>query len=151
MDSGPKSPNNKFVESGRKSWSESRVKLLVDSVKWKELHMHTGKKHPRTCPNNMIDSEESLLFTVVFLQPFALFLFFFFRPLSFESLFVLYTMVFVPFSPSTCESDVGSFFVPFRPSLNLSTLSCKAACLLFRHHLHINAARELAGQHLMRR
>ena len=32
-----------------------------------------------------------------------------------------------------------------------STLSCKAACSLFRHHLHINAARELAGQHLMRR
>ena len=30
-----------------------------------------------------------------------------------------------------------------------STTSCKAACLLFRHHLHINAARELARKHLM--
>ena len=35
------------------------------------------------------------------------------------------------------------------PLLEPSTLSCKAACSLFRHHLHINAARELAGQHLM--
>ena len=36
------------------------------------------------------------------------------------------------------------------PLLEPSTLSCKAACSLFKHHLHINAARELAGQHLMR-
>ena len=68
----------------------------------------------------------------------------------FESLFVLYTMVFAPFSPSTCESGVGSFSCSPSPFLEPSTLSCKAACLLFRHHLHMNAARELAGQHLMR-
>ena len=30
-----------------------------------------------------------------------------------------------------------------------STTSCKATCLLFRYHLHINAARELVGKHLM--
>ena len=30
-----------------------------------------------------------------------------------------------------------------------STSSCKAASPLFKHHLHINAARELAGMHLM--
>ena len=35
------------------------------------------------------------------------------------------------------------------PFLEPSILSCKAACSLFKHHLHINAARELAGQHLM--
>ena len=126
MDLGPKSPNNKFVESGRKSSSESRVKILVDSIKWKELHMHTCKKHPRTCPNNMIDSEEFFLFTVVFLQPFALFSFLCFSPsFSSSSLFVLYTMVFVPFSPSTCESDVGSFSVLVRPSLNLLLLAVR--------------------------
>ena len=78
------------------------------------------------------------------------FVFFLLSPF-FESLFVLYTMVFAPFSPSTCESGVRSFFCPLSPLLEPSTLSCKAACLLFRHHLHINAARELAGQHLMRR
>ena len=69
----------------------------------------------------------------------------------FLSFFVLYTMVFTPFSPSTCGSSVGSPFSLFHlPLLEPSILSCKAACSLFRHHLHINAARELAGQHLMR-
>ena len=98
----------------------------------------------------MIDNIEFFLLNVVFLQPFSLFVFF--LPSSlFKSLFVLYTMVFAPFSPSMCESGIGSFFVPLSPLLEPSTLNCKAACLLFRHHLHINAARELAGQHLMRR
>ena len=46
MDPGPKSPNNKFVESGRKSYSKSRIKILIYSVKWKESHMHTYKKYP---------------------------------------------------------------------------------------------------------
>ena len=45
-----------------------------------------------------------------------------------------------------------SFFFPLLlPFLESSILSCKVACSLFRHHLHINAARGLAGQHLMRR
>ena len=126
MDLGPKSSNNKFVESRRKSQSESRVKILVDSVKWKELHVYTCKKHPRSCPNSMIDSEEFFLFTVVFHQPFALFsLLCFSFSHFFESLFVLYTMVFASFSPSTCESGVGSFPVPSRPSLNLLLLTVK--------------------------
>ena len=43
----------------------------------------------------------------------------------FESLFALYTMVLAPFSPSTCESSVGSFPVPFRPSLNLLLLAIR--------------------------
>ena len=125
MGSGPKSPNNEFVESGRKSQSKYREKILVDSVKGKKLHMYKYKKHPRLCPNSMINSTEFFLFTVVFLQPFALSYFSFSVLLSFESLFVLYTMVFAPFSPSTCESGVGSFSVPFRPSLNLLLLAIK--------------------------
>ena len=52
--------------------------------------------------------------------------------------FILYTMASLPFSPS---------LLPF---LESSILSWKAACSLFRYHLHINAARRLAGQHLMR-
>ena len=121
MDLGPGSPNNKFVESGRKSQSESREKILVDSVKRKELHLHQYRKHHRSCPNSMISSVEFFLLTVVFLQLFALFVFFFCVPF-FKSLFVLYTMVFTPFSPSTCESGVGSFSVLFRPFLNLLPL-----------------------------
>ena len=125
MDSGPKSPNNKFVENQRKSQSKSKEKILVDSVKRKELHMHHYKKHPRSCPNSMIDGIEFFLFTVVFLQPFVFFLFFSFHFSPFESLFALYTMVFAPFSPSTCESGVESFPVPFRPFLNFLLLAIR--------------------------
>ena len=125
MGTGLKSPNNEFVKSGRKSQSEYREKILVDSVKGKKLHMYKYKKHPRLCPNNMINSTKFFLFTVVFLQPFTLSCFSLSVPSFFESLFVLYTMVFAPFSPSTCESGVGSFSVPFHPSLNLLLLAVR--------------------------
>ena len=54
------------------------------------------------------------------------------------------------------HSRVGQVLeVPFFPLLlpffESSILSCKARHSLFRYHLHINAARGLAGQHLMRR
>ena len=70
-------------------------------------------------------------------------------PFSLSSYYILW--FFTPFPPSTCGSGVGSPFslLPL-PLLEPSILSCKATCSLFRHHLHINAARELAGQHLMR-
>ena len=61
-------------------------------------------------------------------------------------------MASLPFSSSTCglgvESPFSSSFLPF---LESSILSWKAARLLFRHHLHINAARRLVGRHLIRR
>ena len=76
----------------------------------------------------------------------------FFLLLSFFLFFVLYTMVFLPVPPSTCGSGGGSpFFLLLLPFLESSILSCKAACSLFRYHFHINVARGLAGQHLMRR
>ena len=127
MDSGPKSPNNKFVESGRKSQSESREKILVDSVKGKELHMHKYKKYPRSCPNSMIDSVEFFLFTVVFLQPLALFSFlcFFFCPLSLNP-FSCYILWFLHHFLHPRVSQVsGVFFVPFHPSLNLLLLAVR--------------------------
>ena len=70
-------------------------------------------------------------------------------PFSLSSYYILW--FFTPFPPSTCGLGVGSPFslLPL-PLLEPSILSCKAACSLFRYHLHINAARELAGQHLMR-
>ena len=124
MDSGPKSPNNKFIESGRRSQSKSREKILVDSINRKKLQMYKYKKYPRSCPSGVIESTEFFLFTIVFLQPFAPF-FVFLPSIPFESLFVLYTMVFTPFSPSTCESGDGSFPVPFRLSLNLLLLTVR--------------------------
>ena len=118
---------------------------MVYNVKRKELHTHRYKKYPRTCPSTGTKSNELFFFTVVFLQPFALFFSFFsFFSSLFFSLFVLYTMVFTPFPPSTCGSGVRSHFSLFSlPLLEPFILSCKAACSLFVHHLHINAAREL--------
>ena len=124
MDSGPKSPNNKFVESGRKSQFESKEKILEYRLKRKKLHMHQYRKYPLSCLTSKINSTKFLSFTIVFLPPFSLsfsFLFFFFLP-SFLSFFVLYTTVFTPISPPTCKSGVQSFSVPFRRPLNLLLL-----------------------------
>ena len=61
-------------------------------------------------------------------------------------------LLFLPFSPSTCGLGIESHFSPSLLSfLESSVLSCKAVRSLFRYHLHINAARRLVGQHLMRK
>ena len=132
---------------------------MVYSVKGKKLHAHTCKKYPRTCPSTMTKSAEFLLFTVVFLHPFALslslsllFLIFFLSssPLNLFSYYILW------FLHQFLHPHVGQalgvlFLCSPLPLLEPFTLSCKVACSLFRYHLHINTARELAGQHLMRR
>ena len=125
---------------------------MVYSVKRKELYAYIYRKYPRTCPSTMTESTKFFLFAVVFLQPFCLCSFFFFFSVFFlcvlsfslSSYYILW--FFTPFPQSTCGSGVGSPFplLPL-PLLEPSILSCKAACSLFRHHLHINAARELAG------
>ena len=105
------------------------------------------KKHPRLSPNSVINSLEFFIFSVIFLKPL---IFSIFLPSSFfEFLFMLYTMISAPFSPYTCESGFGGFNCPISHLLEPSTISCKAACLLFRHYLHVNAARELVGKYLM--
>ena len=61
-------------------------------------------------------------------------------------------MASLPFSFSTCGLDVESpFSSSFLPFLESSIPSWKAARLLFRHHLYINAVRRLTGRHLMQR
>ena len=129
---------------------------MVYSVKRKELHTHTCKKHPRTCPSTRTKSTEFFLFTVVFLQPFCslslfFFLSFFFVPLSLNP-FSYYIPWFLHHFPHPRVGQVLGvlFLYPPLPLLEPSTLSYKVACSLFRHHLHINVARELAGQHLIR-
>ena len=129
---------------------------MVYSVKRKKLHAHTCKKYPRTCPSTLTKSAEFFLFTVVFLQHFALSLFFFL-------VFFLVSLPFYHFSyyilwflhqflhPRGGQALGVLFLYSPLPLLEPSTLSCKAACSLFRHYLHINTARELVGQHLMRR
>ena len=123
--------------------------------------MHTYKKHPRTWPVSMIDNEELFLFIVVFLSFLLLYFFHLFLSFSFLyffsvphslNLFSCYILLFLHYFLHPHVSQVLGVFSPCSPSplLEPFTLSCKAACLLFRHHLHINAARELVGQHLMR-
>ena len=63
-----------------------------------------------------------------------------------------YIPCFLPFSSSTCGPGIQSPFSSSSwPSLESSILSWKAVRSLFKYHLHINAARRLAGRHLMRR
>ena len=129
---------------------------MVYSIKRKELHAHTCKKYPRTCPSTRTKSTEFFLFTVVFLQPFAIFLSFFFLVFFFYILFLksfsYYILWFLHhFLHPRVSQVLEVIFLCFPlPLLEPSILSCKAACSLLRHHLHINAARELAGHHLMR-
>ena len=128
---------------------------MIYSVKWKESHMHTYKKYSRAWPVSMIDNEELFLSTVVFLPHFSLFFSLVFLSPFFSSLNLLscYILLFLHhfLHPRVSQVLGVFFFCSPSPLLEPSTLSYKAACLLFRHHLHINAVRGLAGQHLMRR
>ena len=85
--------------------------------------------------------------------PFLFFFLVFFSvslPFFLSSYYILW-FFFTPSPPSTCGLGVRSPFslLPL-PLPEPFIFSCKTVCLLFRHHLHINVARELAGQHLMR-
>ena len=98
----------------------------------------------------MTKNTQFFLFSLFLSLSFFLVFFSVSLPFSLSSYYILW--LFLPFPPSTCGSGVGSLFFPLLlPFLESSILSCKAACSLFRHHLHINVARGLAGQHLMRR
>ena len=112
MDPGPRSPNNKFIESGRKCQSESRIKILVYSVKRKELHAHKCKKYPRTCPSTETKSNEFFFFIVLFLQPFALFFsFFFFLPFLSFSLFIFLRIIYYSFLHHFLHPRVGQVLI----------------------------------------
>ena len=92
----------------------------------------------------------SFIFLFFFLFPFPISFFFSPFTLFLSSYYILW--LFYHFLHPRVDQVVEVLFFCFFPSfLEYSILSCKAACSLFRHHLHINAARGLAGQHLMRR
>ena len=111
--------------------------------------MSKYKKHPRLYPSKVINSLEFFLCIVVFLQPFFFSVFLFVLPF-FLNAFSCYIPWFMHHSHRTRVSQaLGASPCPISHLLEPSTISCKAAYLLFRHHLHINAARELVGKHLM--
>ena len=125
---------------------EKRYRLLV--FKGKSNTCKNAKKHPRLCPSSVINSLEFFLSTIVFLQPFFLSSVFLPSP----SLWIPFRVIYHGFCTTfTIHVWVRcwEFPCPISHILEPSTISCKAACLLFRHHLYINAARELVGKHLM--
>ena len=87
MDPGPQNPSNKFVECGIKSQFGSRTKILGYSVRRKELYIHISTK-------SILGRAPMLSFQNTS-SPFFL-----------SPSFTLYTMVSLPFSPSTCELGV---------------------------------------------
>ena len=83
-------------------------------------------------------------------------LFFFLFLFLFRSLFHVLLLVYIlPFAFHPYHTRVGWVrrisFCPISHPWELPMGSCKAASLLFRYHLHINAARELVERSLMRR
>ena len=92
----------------------------------------------------------SFIFLFFFLFPFPIS--FFFSPFTlFLSSYYILWLFYHFLHPRVGQALKVLSFPLLLPFLESSILSCKAACLLFRYHLRINAARELAGQHLMRR
>ena len=74
--------------------------------------------HPRTWPNSVIDSEEFFRFTVVFLQPFALFsflCFFFLRPPSLNPFSCYILWFFHHFLHPRASQVLGVFLFPLAP------------------------------------
>ena len=123
--------------------------------------MLNGKSH--TCIHTKSILEYALSVWLIMKNSSFLLLYFFHLFLSFSflyffsvlhslNLFLCYILLFLHhFLHPHVSQVLGVFFLCSpSPLLEPSTLSCKAACLLFRYYLHINTARELAGQHLMR-
>ena len=126
---------------------EKRYRLLV--FKGKSYTCKNAKKYHRLCSSSVINSLEFFLFTVVFLQPFFLFSIFFPPPLF---LWIPFRVIYPSFCTIfTIHVWVRCWEFPCSIShlLEPSAISCKTACLLFRHHLHINTVRELVEKHLM--
>ena len=124
-------------------------------LKRKSFYAYIYRKYLWTCPSTKTESTKFFLFAVVFLQPSCSFPLCFFSSPSFSLFFLFLYYILWPFYhfllPHVDQVVEVLYILLLLPFLESSILSCKAACLLFRHHLHINAARGLAGQHLMRR
>ena len=115
--------------------------------------MYLYRKYPRICPNTMTKSTQFFPFSLFLSLSFFFVSFFCPPPPTFflSSYYILWLFYHFLHQRVGQVLEVLFFFPLILPFLESSTLSCKAACSLCRHHLHINAARGLATQHLMRR
>ena len=97
-------------------------------------------------------SSVSSLFALFLCLCFSFFFLFLFRSSFLHVLLSVYIPPFAFHPHRTRVSWVQRIsFCPIQHLLELPMGSCKAASLLFRYHLHINAARELVEKSLMRR
>ena len=133
MDLGPRSPNNEFIEAGKKASLILGKNIRFRCKRIKDTSMECNNKSPRTCPRDLI-----FLFSV---------------PVPFSPVFprLIYHGFFAFFIIHVWTWHSTSLSSSPSPFLESSILSWKAVRSLFRYHLHINAARRLAGRHLMRR
>ena len=98
----------------------------------------------------MIKSTQFFLFSLFLSLSFSYL--FFFSPLTlFLSSYYILWLFYHFLHPRVGQALEVLSFPPLLPFLESFILSCKAARSLFRHHLHINAARGLVRQHLIRR
>ena len=125
---------------------EKRYRLLV--FKGKSYTCKNAKKHFWLCLSSVINSLEFFFFYCCISSTFLSFLFF----LRFSPLWIPFRVIYHGFCTIfTIHVWVRywEFLCPISHLLKPSTMSCKADCLLFRYHLHINAVRELVRKHLM--
>ena len=110
---------------------EEKSSLNLGKIYWKIVLK--GKSYTCTSTKSILGHAlvvwsrvQNSFFLLLYFFSLVLFFFFFFLfLLLFWSLFALYTTVFTPIPPPTCESSVQSFFVPFHPSLNLLLLAVR--------------------------
>ena len=121
---------------------------MLNGKSYKCTHAKGILGHALTVWSIVKNSSVLLLYFFNLLLSF-LFCVFFFVPFLWIPFRVIYYGFFTIFSIHV-RVRCWEFSYSISPLLEPSTLSYKTACLLFRHHLHINAARELVGQYLMR-
>ena len=122
----------------------------IDCECLERIVMHPSyEKHPRLSTNRVINSLEFSLFLLLYFLNLSFSPFF--SRVSFSlNAFLCYIPWFLHHSHHKCANQVlRASPCPISYLFEPSTISCKVACLLFRHHLHINAARGLVGKHLM--
>ena len=143
-----------FDSNPKQEWTQAQKARTINlQIVGEKASLSLGKRYWQivlkgksyTCTNTKSILSHALIVSSIVQNSFFLLLYFFNI-----SLFFVFPLLFFPLNLFLCYI-LWFFPCPISPLLEPFTLSCKAACLLFRHHLHINAARELAGQHLMRR
>ena len=136
----------------RRAWV-LRTRFTV--VPPKKIHSQ-ARYRSKVDTTNVFFSDQCNSCFLLFLSSFSVYVFFSFSfSVPIPLLHVLLLVYILPFALHPYRTRVDWVrkisFCPIWHLLELPMGSCKAASLLFRYHLHINAARELVERSLMRR